>query len=130
MYSVHNERKSVISERFIRTLEKEIHKIFNSISKNVQINELDDIVNKCNNIYHKTIKMKPVDIKWNTFVNFNRKTDDQDPEFKIGDIVRITKYKNTFAKGYVPNWSEEAFMIKILKTLCSWSYAISDYKSE
>ena len=74
--------------------------------------------------------MKPVDIKWNTFVNFNRKTDDQDPEFKIGDIVRITKYKNTFAKGYVPNWSEEAFMIKILKTLRSWSYAISDYKSE
>ena len=61
--------------------------------------------------------MKPADIKSNTFVNSNRKTDDQDPEFKIGDIVRITKYKNIFAKGYVPNWSEEAFIIKILKTL-------------
>ena len=124
MYSAHNEGRSVISERFLRTLENEIHKFLNSISKNVYINKLDDIVNKYNNTYHKTIKMKPVDIKSNTFFNYNKEIIDQDPEFKIGDIVRITKYKNIFPKRYVPNWSEEVFVIKILKAL-RWGHMLS-----
>ena len=77
-----------------------------SISKNVYIDKLADIVNKCNNAYDSTIKMKPVDVKSNIYINTSKEINDKDPKFKIGDIVRISKYKNIFAKGYVPNWSE------------------------
>ena len=60
--------------------------------------------------------MKPVEVKSNTYINFNKEINDQDPKFKIGNIVRISKYKNVFAKGYVPNWSEEVFVIKKIKS--------------
>ena len=83
-----------------------------SISKNVYINKLDDVVNKSNNIYHSAIKMKSVYIKSNTYIDSSKEIDNKDPKFKIGDIVRTPKYKNIFAKGYVPNWSEEDFVIK------------------
>ena len=106
MYSVHNEGKSVVAERFIRTLKTKMYKYMTSISKNVYINKLDDILNEYNNAYHRTIKMKPVDIKDNTYFDFEKEINDKDPKFKIGDHVRIFKYKNIFAKGYVPNWSE------------------------
>ena len=86
--------------------------------KNVYIDKLDDIVNKYNNTYHSTIKMKPVDVKSNTYVNSNKEINDEDPKFKIGDIVRISRYKNIFAKGYTPIWSEEVFVIKNVKILC------------
>ena len=82
-----------------------------SISKNVYIDKLDDIVNKCNNTYHKTIKLKPVNVKPSTYIDSCKEIKDEDPKFKIGDIVRISKYKNLFAKGYVPNWSEEVFVL-------------------
>ena len=98
MYSINNEGKSVAAERFIRTLTTKIYKYMTSISKNVYINKLDDTVNEYSNTYHRTIKMKPVD--------------DKDPKFKVGDHVRISKYRNIFAKGYIPNWSEEVFVIK------------------
>ena len=88
-----------------------------SISKNVYIHKLDDTVNKYNNTHHRTIKMKPVDVKSNTYFSSRKEINDQDPKFKIGDIARISKYKNIFAKGYVPNWSEKVFVIKKLKTL-------------
>ena len=87
-----------------------------SISKNVYINKLDDVVNKSNNIYHSAIKMKSVYIKSNTYIDSSKEIDNKDPKFKIGDIVRTPKYKNIFAKGYVPNWSEEAFVIKKVKS--------------
>ena len=77
-----------------------------AISKIVYIDKLDDIVNKYNNTYHSTIKMKPVDVKSNTYINSSKEINDEDPKFKIGDIVRISKYKNNFTKGYVPNCSE------------------------
>ena len=86
-----------------------------SISKNVYIYELDDLVNEYNNTYHRTIKMKPVDVKDNTYVDFEKEVNDKDPKFKVGDHVRISKYKNIFAKGYTPNWSEEVFVIKKVK---------------
>ena len=79
----------------------------NSVSKHVYIYKLDDIVNEYNNAYHSTIKVKPVDVKSNTYINFSKQINDEDSKFKIGDIVRISKYKNVFAKGYVPKWSEE-----------------------
>ena len=87
-----------------------------SISKNVYINKLDDVVNKSNNIYHSAIKMKSVYIKSNTYIDSSKEIDNKDPKFKIGDIVRTPKYKNIFAKGYVPNWSEEDFVIKKVKS--------------
>ena len=106
MYSKHNEGKSVVAERFIRTLKNKIYKYMTSVSKNVYIDKLDDIVNKYDNAYHNTIKMKPVDVKSNTYIDFNKETNIKDPKFKIGDIIRISKYKNVFAKGYTQNWSE------------------------
>ena len=85
-----------------------------SISKNVYIDELDDIVNKYNNAYHRTVKMKPVDVKDNAYIDSSKEVNDKDPKFKVGDHVRISKYKKIFANGYTPNWSEEVFVIKNL----------------
>ena len=66
-----------------------------------------------------TVKMKPVDVKSSTYINSSKEINDEDPKFKIGDTVRISKYKNIFAKGYVPNWSEEVFVIqKVKNTVC------------
>ena len=87
MYSTHNEGKSVVVERFIKTLKNKIYKHMFSISKNVYIDKLDDLVNEYNNTYHRTIKMKPIDVKGNnTYINISK-----DPKFKVGDHVRISK---------------------------------------
>ena len=116
MYSIHNEGKSVVAERFIRTLKNKIYKYMTAISKNVHIHKLDDIVNECNNTYHRTIKMKPVDVKGNTYIDsIMFHSNDKDSKFKVGDHVRISKHKNIFAKGYTPNWSEKVFVIKKVK---------------
>ena len=117
MYSRHNEVKSVVAERFIRTLKSKVFKYMTSVSKNVYIDKLDGIVNKYNNTYHSTIKMKPIDLESNTCVDFSKEINDKDPKFKTGDIVRISKYKNIFAKGYVSSSSEEVFRLKTLKKL-------------
>ena len=69
-----------------------------SISKNVHIDKLDDIVNEYNNTYHRRIKMKPVDVKNSTYINSNKEVNNKDPKFKVGDHVRISEYKNIFAK--------------------------------
>ena len=100
------------------------------ISKNVYIDKLDDIVNKYNNTYHSTIKMKIVDVKPRTYIESSQETNYQDPKFKIDDIIGISKYKNIFAKSYVPNWSEEVFVIKKVKNTVSWTYVISHFKGE
>ena len=92
MYSIHNEGKSVVAERFIKTLKNKVYKYMTSISKNVYIDKLDDIVDEYNNTYHKTIKMKPIDVKGNTYIDFEKVVNDKDPKFKIGDHVRISKY--------------------------------------
>ena len=112
MYSTKNEGKSIVAERFIRPLKNEIYKYMTSISKNVYIDRLNDIVNKYNNTYHITIKLKPVDVKSSTYIDSSKEINDKNPKFKIGDTVRISKYKNVFAKGYTPNWSEEVFVIQ------------------
>ena len=83
-----------------------------SVSKNMYIDELDNIVSEYNNTYHKTIKMKPVDVKDNTYVDSKEEVNDKDPKFKVRGHVRTSKYKNIFAKGYTPNWPEEVFVIK------------------
>ena len=73
------------------------------------INKSDDIVNEYNNTHHRTIKMKPVDVKDDKYIDFEIEVNDKDPKFKVGDHVRISRYKNIFAKGYTSNWSEESF---------------------
>ena len=130
MCSTNNEGKSVVAERFIRTLKSKIYKHMTSISKNVYIDKLDDIVNKNNNTYHTTIKMKPIDVKDNTYTNTDKETNDKDPKFKVGDRVRISKYKNTFAKGYTPNWSEEVLAMKKVKNSVPWIYVSNDLNGE
>ena len=96
MYSIHNEEKSVITERFIRTLKTKTYKYMTSVSKNIYIDKLDDIVGEYNNTYHRTIKIKPVDIKDNSHIDSKKEVNDKDPKFKIGDHVRISKDKNVF----------------------------------
>ena len=99
MYSTHNKGRSVVAERFIRFLKNKIYKYMTSISKNVYIDNLDEIVNKYNNTYHRTTKMKPVDVKSNIYVDFNKENNKEGPKFKVGDHVRISKYKNIFPEG-------------------------------
>ena len=89
MYSTHNEEKSVVAERFIRSLKNKIYKYMTSLSKNVYIDKLDGIINEYNNTYHRTIKMKPIDVKDNTYINTDKEVNDKNTTFKIGDHVRI-----------------------------------------
>ena len=130
MYSTHNEGKSIVAERFIRTLKSNIYKYMTSVSKNMYINKLDDIVIEYNNTYHIAIKMKPIDVKDNTYINTDKEINNKDPKFKVGDRVRISNYKNIFAKGYMPNWSQEVFVIKIVKNTVPWTYVINDLNGE
>ena len=101
-----------------------------SISDNVYIDKLDDIVNEYNNTYHRVIKMKPVDVKDNTYIDSMQCSNDKDPKFKVGGHVRISKYKNIFPKGYTPNWSEEVFVIRKVKNTIPWTYVINDLNGD
>ena len=130
MYSTYNEGKSGVVERFIGTLKNKIYKHMTAISKNVYFDVLDDIVDEYNNTYHKTIKMKPVDVGDDSFAKYNEESNEKDPKFKAGDHVRISKFKNVFAKGYTPNWSEKILIIKKIKNTVPWTYVISDSNGE
>ena len=130
MYSTNNEGKSVIAERFIRTLKNKTYKYMTSMLKNVHIDKLDDIVKKYINTYHTSIKIKPVDVKDNTYIGFKKEVDDKNPKFKVGDHVRISKYKNIFAKWYMPNWSQEIFIIKKIKNTVPWTNVLNDLNGE
>ena len=111
-------------------MKTKIYKYITSISKIVYIDKLDDIVKEYNNKYHTSIKMKPVDIKDNTYLDFKKEINNKDPKFKIGDYVRTSKYKNIFAKGYMPNWSEEIFVIKKVRNTVPWTCIINDLNGE
>ena len=100
MYSTHNEGKSVVAERFIRALKNKIYKHMTNIGKNVSYkNVLDDIVNKYNNTYHSSIKVKPKYVTDSVFVEYNEESDNKELKFKVGDNVRISKYKNIFIRS-------------------------------
>ena len=94
------------------------------------IDKLYDIVNEYNNTYDRTIKMKPIDVKDNTYVNIGKEVNDKGSKFKFGDHLRISKYKNIFAKCYTPNWSEEMFLIKEIKNTVPWTSLINDLNGE
>ena len=101
-----------------------------SISKNIYMDKLNDIVNEYNNTYHRTIKMKAVDVNDNTCIDFGKEVNDKDPKFNVGDYVRISKCKNIFVKGYIPNWSEEVFFISKIKITVPWTYVVNDLNGE
>ena len=88
-----------------------------AISKNVYFDVLNNIVDEYNNTYHKAIKMKPIDVADDSFAEYKEESNEKDPKFKVGDHVEISKYKNIFAEGYTPNWSEEIFVVKKEKIL-------------
>ena len=129
MYSTQNKGKSVVAEKFIRTLKKN-YKHMPTISKNVYIDVLNDIVNKYNNTVHKTIKMKPIDVTADSYVEYNEDLKKKGPKFKVNNHVRISKFKNIFVKGYVPNWSEEIFVVNEIKNTVPQTYTINDLNGE
>ena len=106
MHSTYNKGKSVVAERFITTLKNKIFKHMAAVSKKVYFDVLDDIVNKYNNAVHRTIKIKPIDVTSGSPAEYNEDSNEKDPKFKVGDHVRISKYKNIFTKGYSQNWSQ------------------------
>ena len=88
------------------------------------------MVSEYNNTYNRTIKMKPIDVKDNTYVDSKKEVNDKDPKFKVGDHVRISKYKNIFPKRYMPNWSEEVFVVSKIKNTFPWTYIINNLNDE
>ena len=101
-----------------------------AISKNVYIDVLDDNVNKYNNTVHRTIKMKPINVTNDSFAEYSEDFNKKGPKYKVNNHVRISKYKNIFAKGYVPNWSEEVFIVNEIKNTVPWTYTISNLNGE
>ena len=131
MYSMYNEGKSVAAERFIRTLKNKLYKHMTATGKNVYYDVLDDVVNKYNNTKRGTIKIKPIDVKDN---NNKRVYIDEHNEkgsrFKVGDRVRISNFKNIFAKGYTPNWSTEIFIVNKINDTVPYTYNLKDLNDE
>ena len=106
-----------------------------AVSKNVYFDVLNDILIKYNNTVQGNIKMKPTDVslKWNqsdSYAKYNEDSNVAKPKFKVGDHVRISKYKNSFSEGYTQNWSEEVFVISKIKNTVPWKYVISDLNGE
>ena len=129
MYSTYNEGKSVVAERFIRKLKNNLYKNITATGKNVYYDVLDDVVNKYNNTKHSTIKMKPIDVKNNKGVYIDEHNE-KDSKFKVGDRVRISRYKNVFAKGYAPNWSSEIFIVNKINDTVPYTYNLKDLNDE
>ena len=100
------------------------------ILENIYFNVLDDTVDEYNNTYHTTIKMKPIDVKSDSYAIYNEQSNEKDPKLNVGNHVRISKYTNIFAKGYAPNWSEEVFAISKTKNTVPWAYVINDLNDE
>ena len=129
MYSTYNEGKSVVAEIFVRTLKNKLYKHMTATGKNVYYDVLDDVGNKYNNTKHSTIKMKPIDVEDNKRVYIDEHSE-KDSRFKVGDRVRISRYKNIFAKGYTPNWSKEIFIVDKIKDTVPYTYNLKDLNDE
>ena len=128
MYSTYNEGRSVVADRFIRTLKNKLYKHMTATGKNVYYDVLDDVV-KYNNTNHSTIKMKPIDVKNNKRVYIDEHNE-KHSRFKVGDKVRISKFKNIFAKGYTPNWSKEIFIVDKLNDTVPDTYNLKYLNDE
>ena len=130
MYSTFNEGKSVVAERFIRTLKNKLYKNMTNIGKNVYYDVLDDIVNEYNNTKHNTIKMKPKDVKNDNERVYIDEHNKKDSRFNVGDRVRTSKLKNIFAKGYTSNWSREIFIVNKINDTVPYTYNLKDLNDE
>ena len=130
MYSTFNEGKSVVAERFIRTFKNKLYKHMTATGKNVYYDVLDDIVNEYNNTKHNTIKMKPKDVKNDNNRVYIDEYNKKDSRFNVGDRVRISKFKNIFAKGYTPNWSREIFIVDKINDTVPYTYNLKDLNGE
>ena len=130
MYSTYNEGQSVVAERFIRTLKNKLYKHMTAIGKKVYYDVLDDVVNKYNNTKHSTIKMKPIDVGNNNKRVYIDEHNKKDSKFKVDDRVRISKFKNIFAKGYTPNWSSEIFIVDKVNDTVPYTYNLKDLNDE
>ena len=129
MYSTYNKGKSVVAERFIRPLKNKLYKHMKATGKNVYYDVLDDIVNEYKNTKHNTIKMKPIDVKDNKREYIDEQNEKR-RRFKIDDRVRISKFKNIFAKGYTPNSSREIFIVNKINDTVLYTYNIKDLNDE
>ena len=131
MYSTFNEGKSVVAERFIRTLKNKLYKHMTATGKNVYYDVLDDIVNEYNNTKHNIIKMKLIDVKKRVYKRvYIDEHNEKDSRFKVGDRVRIYKFKNIFAKVYTPNWSKEIFIVDKINDTVPYTYNLKDLNGE
>ena len=130
MYSTYNEGKSVIAERFIKTLKNKLYKHMTGVGKNVYWNVLDDIVEKYNNTTNKSIGMKPKDVSDDVKAEYVEESNEKSSRFSVGDRVRISKFKNIFAKGYTPNWTKEIFVVDKIKSTVPWTYKLKDLNGE
>ena len=130
MYSMYNEGKSVVAERFIKTLKNKLYKHMTATGKNVYYDVLDDVVDKYNNTKHSTIKMKPIDVGDNNKRVYIDEHNEKDSRFKVGDRVRISKFKNIFAKGYTPNWSIEIFIVDKINDTVPYTYNLKDLNDD
>ena len=137
MYSTYNEGKSVVAQRFIRTLKNKLYEHVTATGKNVYHDVLDDVVN--NNTKHSTIKMKSIDVgdtKKSSSLERNNKRvyidahNEKEGRFKVGDRVRISRYKNIFPKGYTPNWSKEIFIVDKINDTVPYTYNLKDLNDE
>ena len=113
------------TEGFLR-----IFKDMTAVSKNIYFHVLDDIVNKYNNTVHRSIKIKPINVTSDSYAEYNENFNKKYPKFKVGDHVTISKHKNIFAKGHIPNWSEEVFVVSKIKNTVPWTYVVSDLNGE
>ena len=114
----------------MRTLKNKIYKYMTSISENVCIDKFDDIVNKYNSTYHSKIKMKPVNVKSNTYINSTKKLMTKILNLELVVLLEYQNIKIFFAIEYVPNWSEKVFVINKVKNTVPWTYVISDLKGK
>ena len=129
MYSTINEVKSVVAERFIRTLKNKLYKHMTATGKNVYYDISDDVVNEYNNTKHNTIKMKPIHVRDNKIVYIDEHNE-KDSRFKVGDTVRISRFKNIFAKGYTSNWSKEISIVDKINNAVPYTYNLKDLNGE
>ena len=126
MYSRYNEGKSVVAERFIRTLKYKTFKHMTAISKNIYFDALDDIDTKYNKTVHRATKVRPIDVTSDSFAEYNEDSNKINPKFKVGDHVRISKYKIFLLKDMLLISPEEIFIISKIKNAVPWTYVISD----
>ena len=130
MYSTFNEGKSVVAERFIRKLKNKLYKHMTATGKNVCYDVLDDVVNEYNNTKHNTIKMKPKDVRNdNKSVNIDEHNEES-ARYNLGDRVRISNFKNIFAKGYTPDWSREIFIVNKINDTVPYTCNLKDLNEE